>query len=384
MAAPERGVWRKRVILTLASTALSLAIGEVAVRALGVIDPAFRDVDPVLGWAPTPGVEGWWTREGHGYVAITEHGFRGVDVAPGPPREGVLRVAILGDSFTEARQVALEDAYPSVLEGALDRCRDEEVEVLAFGVSGYGPAQERLLFEHRVAAYRPDVVLLAFFTGNDVADAHPALRSNNDPSPYYSLEDGELVLDASFRDSEEYRERASTSPWLWLRRSSHLVRLVVTAIRHSGRERGRGGELGIDPAVYSEPRDATWRDAWARTEAIVEALDRDVRAQGARFFVVSLTNAVQVDPDPAMRERYREEIGAADLMYPDRRIEALGARAGIPVLLLVPLMRAHAEREQVQLHGFANTAMGTGHWNERGHRVAAEEIARWLCAAIGR
>ena len=56
-------------------------------------------------------------------------------------------------------------------------------------MSNYGTAQELLTLRQCVWRYDPDLVLLAFFTGNDVWDNSRALK--NDPEvPYFSLEDG--------------------------------------------------------------------------------------------------------------------------------------------------------------------------------------------------
>lgn len=369
----------KRLVLTLISTAFSLGIAEAAVRVLGVTDPVFRDSDPVLGWVPAPGAHGWWTREGRGYVAITDHGFRGVDLPPGRAPSGTLRIALVGDSYVEARQVALEDSIGARLPRELESCAPGPVEVLAFGVSGYGTAQEYLLFRERIARYHPDVVLLAFLTGNDVADNQPDVRMNDDPSPYFSLgPGGALVLDTSFAETEEYRTRASDAGWLWFRRHSQLVRALYGIGGH-GNGAARG-ELGLSDEVYSPPVTPGWQDAWARTEAILAHYARDVEREGARFAVVTLSNAIQVDPEPDARERYRAAIHADDLDYPDHRVAEAGARDGYPVLNLAPALRVYAETYHEWVHGFPNTTMGTGHWNETGHRVGAEETARWLCA----
>jgi hypothetical protein len=377
-AAPKPAAW-KRALLMLVSTAFSLAIAEAAVRAMGVTDPVLRDADPVLGWAPIPDADGWWTREGHGHVHITEHGFRGVDEAPGRAPEGTLRVALIGDSYVEARQIALESTIGARLEPDLARCLGRPVDVQAFGVSGFGTTQEYLLYRERVAAYHPDLVLLALLTGNDVADEVASIRMDDDPSPYFTRDArGGLVLDTSFRTSEVFRSRTSDSGMLWLRRHSQLVR-ALRAIGGHGNGAARG-ELGLSDEAYGPPRTDAWREAWAITEAVLVRFAADVRADGSQFGVVVLSNAIQVDPDAAVRERYRESIGADDLFYPDRRIEAAGARDDYAVLALAPRLRAYAESHGVQLHGFPNTAMGTGHWNEEGHRVASEESARWVCA----
>jgi hypothetical protein len=311
-------------------------------------------------------------------VHITQYGFRGVDVAPGHPADGVLRIALVGDSYIEARQVALEDTIGMRLEREL-ACLHQPVEVLAFGVSGFGTAQEYLLYDARVRAYHPDIVVLAFLTGNDIGDNDADTRMDDDPSPYFSVgTDGSLVLDDSFRTSPQYLARERDSGFLWLRRHSQLVRAVF-AIGGHGNGAARG-ELGLSDEVYAPPVTDAWRTAWSRTEAILARYARDVSADGARFEVVVLSNAIQVDPDPAARERYREAVHSDDLFYPDHRIAAAGARDGYPVLELAPLLRAYAEEHPTQLHGFPTTAMGTGHWNEEGHRVAAARVATWMCS----
>ena len=40
----------------------------------------------------------------------------------------------------------------------------------------------------------------------------------------------------------------------------------------------------------------------------------------------------------------------------------------------------YAEEHKVFLHGFPNTQMGGGHWNETGHALAADLIAKHPCA----
>ncbi|MFK7985601.1 MAG: SGNH/GDSL hydrolase family protein [Sandaracinaceae bacterium] len=373
----RRRKWLKRGGLALASTLFSLLLAEGALSVLGIGDPVLRDVDPVLGWAPIAGAEGWWTREGRGHVVITEHGFRGVLVPEGKP-PGTLRVVVLGDSYTEARQVALEDSFGVRLEAGLNTCHDAPVEVLAFGVSGYGTAQQRVLLEHRVWDFDPDVVIVAFLTGNDVADNHPALRVSGDPAPYYVFENGALVLDDSFTESEDFRRRTEGGWSRDLRRRSRLVRMVSGLGRTRRHHAGRG-ELGLRDEIYDPTPSGDWEEAWARTDAILAAMNRDVTARGARFGVVTLSNAVQVDPDPAVREAFRARLGVPDLEAPDRRIRSFGEREGFEVLTLVPILRAHAEEHDVQLHGFENTEMGAGHWNEAGHRVAANAMSEWLC-----
>ncbi|HVT18767.1 MAG TPA: hypothetical protein VHQ90_21610 [Thermoanaerobaculia bacterium] len=53
-------------------------------------------------------------------------------------------------------------------------------------MAGYGTAQELLTLRHEVWRYAPDLVLLAFYTGNDVRNNERRLEQ--DPSrPYFIL-----------------------------------------------------------------------------------------------------------------------------------------------------------------------------------------------------
>ena len=80
-------------------------------------------------------------------------------------REGDLRVAVVGDSFTFGWGVLREDAYPSQLERLLNEPGGNKAryEVLNFGVASYSIHDEALLIEHRVLEWRPDVLVVGYF-----------------------------------------------------------------------------------------------------------------------------------------------------------------------------------------------------------------------------
>ena len=69
-----------------------------------------------------------------------------------------------------------------------------------------------------------------------------------------------------------------------------------------------------------------------------------------------------------------------DLFYPDTRLHRLAEREGFKVITLAPTFQQYAETHQEYPHGFENTIMGFGHWNERGHRVAGEHLSKYFCA----
>jgi hypothetical protein len=384
-----------RLALLAASTLVTLLVAEAALRIAGVGYPNFYGPDPERGWSLLPGAAGRWTREGNAEVRINSDGLRDREHAAAKP-PGVYRIAILGDSCAEALQVPLDETFGARLEGELGACpalRGRRVETLNFGVSGYGTAQELLTLRSRVWKYRPDLVLLAFYGGNDVRNNYRPLEQ--DPlRPYFLLDRGALRLDDSFRASEGYRLRRSLPAralYALFNRSRllQLGKMAKSALDgYVGAWKARRvttqpiEELGLDNAVYQPPADAAWRDAWEVTEAMLREMDAEARRHGARLAVASLSTPIQVDPRPARRRAFARELHVPDLSYPDRRLAGFGRAAGIPVLPLAPPLADYAARTGRYLHGFPNTRPGEGHWNAAGHREAARLLAAWICAGM--
>src|SRR5262245_3912642 len=133
---------------------------------------------------------------------------------PGDRHGASRRRAAMGDSYAEAKQVSMAEAFWSVAARELERCDalpTSGVEVINFGVSGYSTAQELRLSQSKAREYAPDLVLLAFHVTNDLADTSRALDENA-MRPYYALREGELVLDDSFVRSDAFARR-QTLAW---------------------------------------------------------------------------------------------------------------------------------------------------------------------------
>ncbi|MBI5474843.1 MAG: hypothetical protein HY961_21085 [Ignavibacteriae bacterium] len=71
------------------------------------------------------------------------------------------RITILGDSFTFGFRVAEENSLPHKLENILrDSLRSDDVAVLNAGLTSHSPRTEIQVYEGKVRAYRPNVVVL--------------------------------------------------------------------------------------------------------------------------------------------------------------------------------------------------------------------------------
>ena len=385
-----RGRWSRlagNLALLTIGLVVSFLVCEVALRVLNVSFPVYVWTDPIRGVAHIPNVKSRKkSPDGESWVRINSDGMRGPD-AELTAAPGTYRVALLGDSFIEAFEVPYSKTVGELVEKRLSTLRGTPVEVLNFGNGGYGTAQELLTLRHVVWKYKPDLVVLAVTTGNDIADNYRRLKRSN-YVPYFVYQGDSLVLDSSFVENREYRSRA-----LWTRmllgvvRHSRLAQLVNRA-RHLGRKDERqqqnagavpGDELGLRDEVQLPPTTPDWREAWRVTEGLLVMMRDECRRHGTPLAVVTLTRGIQVSPVKEEKERFLKELGAADMYYPEHRISELGKREGIPVLNLAPGMAEEAEERKVYFHQDRDE-LGTGHWNEAGHEAAAERIAPWLAS----
>jgi len=395
---------RRRLGLMLFGLIFGLVIAEVALRVIGYSYPEFYVTDSARGYALRPNAAGWYRKENQVYVQINSDGLRDREHSKSKP-PNTIRVAIVGDSYPEALQVPLEAAFWQILQSQLSSCsgNQKRVEVINFGVSGYGTGQELITLREHVWQYSPDVVLLAVTTNNDITDNSLVLKKAHDV-PYFTLKDNQLQLDESFRNTPEFKWRQSVPGRIgrWFRDHFRVVqaiieghragRLKLAAWRSSRAEskpttvQPQGGgtptvrseELGTDNLIYREPQDETWKSAWQVTEKLIETMRDEVQAHKAKFFVATLSNGIQVAPSAQVRADFLKRVGATDLFYPDYRIKNLGARGGFVVINLAPELQAYAERNNVFLHGFG-TDLGSGHWNEKGHQIAGELLAKKMC-----
>jgi hypothetical protein len=389
---------RRALALVVFGLGMGVLLLEVGLRVLGIAHPRITRHDEFRGKAYRPNVAWHQRDEGDALVRMNSAGFRDVERPLAKP-PGTVRLAVLGDSFVDALQVPFDSAFTRVVERRLSACRAfgaTRVEVLNFGVSGYGTAQQLQTYRHVVRGYDPDVVLLAFLAANDVRDNGAALFK--DPQrPYFTLDGDSLVLDTTFR------RRAGRWPD-WVRGAAFAVldRSRVAQVAYRARMRAREAarlelihgksdvlgdaphqELGLDNMVYRPADHPAWREAWRVTEALLDQLRREATTDGAGFLIVTIPSSIQVHPEEALRAAFLETLGVDSLTAPELRVAAWGAAHAVPVVRLSPRMTAFATARHAWLHGFPNTRPGYGHWNALGHALAGQLIAEAVAERFG-
>lgn len=377
--------WLGITTLIVFGFGLALAFADLGIRLANRRFPYFYSYDDYCGWVHNPGAHGWYRQEGVAYVRINQDGFRGPDYSQRKP-PGVIRVAVLGDSYVEAIQVPEDKTFTAVIGRELGDCpllKGKRIEAINFGVNGYGTAQELMTLRRKVWQYSPDIVVLAIFLGNDVRNNSVVLEGNQ-CRPFYIYQDGQLRLTGPLVDSPKYRI------WCAARFDYRDLRFVGL-FKNAWEALMQGAaaptaehpvERAINYDIYKPPADRAWADAWQVTEALISVTHDEVARHHAMFLAVTEDTGIQVWPDPQTRKRFEEKLGVSDLFYPDRRIAELGRRNQFEVLTLAPVLQSYAETHHVFLHGFKNTPMGFGHWNEAGHEQAGRAIAAKLCKML--
>src|SRR5581483_7943889 len=110
--------------LILAAVVLAFVIAEEALRIAGISYPNFSSFwtrDPYCGVVLLPGASGWWTKEGRAFVVINSDGMRDREHTIAKP-PNTFRIAVLGDSYAEALQVSVQEAFWAVMQRELAAC----------------------------------------------------------------------------------------------------------------------------------------------------------------------------------------------------------------------------------------------------------------------
>jgi lysophospholipase L1-like esterase len=353
---------------------------EVGVRWLVKVPDQLFMTDPVVGVGHIPGKTGRWTStEFDVPVRINRDGFRDRERTEAKPA-GTRRIVILGDSFAEALQVPLEESFPALLEAQLGGGR-APVEVLNLGVSSTGTGQQLLVFRDHGRRYAPDLVVLAFFTGNDFRNSSRVL--DGDPVLTYPVigPDGRIARDAEGQPRFT-AVRSTGALRQFLREHLASYRFFAPRVRSIGPLTAwlpwlftTGSATATVDGGPDESRDGpgpskAWRQAVDVTLELLGDLQREVERAGARFFVVVIPAPWEVSagPPPGLTA----SVPGWDLDRPERAVLETLARRGVPAVSVRERLRTETER------GHAVFFAQDGHLNADGHRAVAEVLSAAL------
>jgi lysophospholipase L1-like esterase len=307
-------------------------------------------------------------------VEFNGHGMVGPE-RPFDKPAGIRRVLLLGDSYTASLQVPYDSSWARELELALG----PGWEVLNAGVSGYGT--DNALFYLREVGWRfdPDLVLLTFFTSNDVSDNHYELYRRTGATltkPHFTLEQSGLTLRAAPVVS------SGPNPLNLLREHSHLYLFTARTVKRmmTRQQSRRAGERGVplNWLVYRRELSPEFEVAWQTTAGLLEMLRDEAHAYGAPIAVSLMPAGWRIEPEDRARlyETYPDMLDETqwDLEQPDRRVRIILDELQIPVHDLTPELT----RARGQSHG----RLFLDHLTPEGHRVVGKALVPFVLDAV--
>ena len=336
--------------------------------------PQLHRIDAVLGWRYAAN----YKEHTHcGVVQLNAAGLRSDREYAATPPPGILRIAAFGDSFVFGSEVGNKDAWPAIIE------RDNRaIEVLNYGVPGWGTDQAYLRYLLEGTGYSPHVVIVGF-------PPHALSRAVNVYRRFFSHADaplfkprfllgpeGELTLvECPVRDRKDYQvildypsavtQFGKNDQWYCplvyanpVHDYSATVRLMSAAGTRLWRRYVHKDRL-IRGGVFNS-RSSAFKIQCAVCEAFVEA----IRAAGAQPLIVIFADRKGVQAKRRGKERLvydplMEHLRARGIDFVDAA-EAFGGLAG----------------QVCESEWFAPD----GHYSPAGNRI----VAAWLNEQIGK
>ncbi|MBI4446667.1 MAG: SGNH/GDSL hydrolase family protein [Acidobacteria bacterium] len=289
------------------------------------------------------------------------------------PASNVLRIAAIGDSFVYG-VVGYDDNLMTLLEGELSK--ETGVEVMNFGVPGAGPTDYLEILRLDVLKYRPDVVLLNIYVGNDLRDGLARDRFFVAGFPA-----GAKVVTNPLQ--------AVVDPARW--NLYHLVRIF--SLSYTSARNASFGHFVEEKGTYSPEFYGQYASrqlkAFLRKEGpskneirvqrYLDAIVNVSRREDALAVLAIFPTEYQVDArflETALSYS-RHELSDLDLERPQRRLLEWAREHRVPAIDLLPSFRSAAKNERLY-------AKNDGHWNRKGNGLAAQVLARELTPLLQR
>jgi hypothetical protein len=354
---------------------------------LGILNQLIEDqetytqFDPVLGWSIRPDrkVE----HQGATYTS-NSIGIRALrSYSPEPP-QGITRIAAFGPSFTHGDEVSDEATWTYQLEQARS-----DLEVMNWGVGGYGTDQAFLRYTHQGTAYAPHIVLIGYEAENlyrNVNRFRPFYQSRTErplTKPVFALEGEGLELlpnpfssptalrDAVLQDPGGFLDTMCTTDYYCLKpgyrqfvldhlKSFRLLRTLAFALCYPQIDKTRGTALVRSYAGPLSPAEET-------TLRVMRAFAEEVRRNAGVPVIV-------VFPDTITMEEYTSGempgYGSVIAQLQDEGIHALD---------LTDAFVAAMHEGDMEFDAFISP-LG-GHYNETGNRVVSQAVLDYLVQA---
>src|SRR5208283_2262355 len=300
-------------------------------------------------------------------VTFNSLGIRGKEpIIPKPPN--CYRILLLGDSTIEAAQVAQQTSVEKRLEVRLaEHFEEPRLEVVSYGVSGWSPSLEYLYYKNEGARLTPDLVILCVGV-TDVTEDNAYFKSMKTDEKDVPLA---VAPSTVFRWADRTVHRLKLYYLLtdvYTRRAYRKRALQVNA-KLANRTRISQSTLATLNQEYSSEDEMLWQ----RTKKYILALKEMTAECGQEFVLVCIPCPAQVPNQWSLGKQVYGLLGT-DCIASSKLQEVLkefAANNGIHFVDLLPTFKEAGKSEKL-------TFDYDGHFNERGHDLAARCIADYV------
>ncbi len=189
----------KFIGIFLLTTAVMMLLLEAYIRGGRIESTLNTDVDPDVGRIRLANAQYIFYNEGMSIGEFNKYGYIGPAYSP-QKSANTIRIALLGDSYTEGLYMAEERHFRALLERALQEKHPEKtVQLLNFGRSGFDLSDMYAYEKNFVSKFNPDLVLY-------LINPFDFIQRNTDPLvPHWYLENDSLKLNMKFTEGSDHK-----------------------------------------------------------------------------------------------------------------------------------------------------------------------------------
>lgn len=279
---------------------------------------------------------------------------------------GMLRVAVIGDSYVHGSFVDVHEGFPEVLERQLNGA-GLKAEVFRFGMDGAPLSQYLHVLRKEVKAYRPDVVIVPLIH-NDFDESYRVLKTRYASSfMKVTSDDAGRAVEiepADFRPGiADMLRNFRTFRYLYYKTNAYLVLKSYVSRLFWGGNEDWAPEFVSSAVDIRRINDHTRNRFFARY--ILRQMQALAKAEGFKLVLAmdGVREAIYEGIEP-----HRYEVGRLNIIARE-----VTGELGLPFL---DLQRTFADDYAVNKQRFEFAY--DWHWNVRGNLIAGQAIARLL------
>lgn len=348
----------KNIFLLIAVVLITLAFLEVIVRIFLPQNLNYTKFDSILMYRHIPDFEVKYSRqEFSNTVKFSSKGLRDYEYSYGKPN-GVYRMLLLGSSFSQALQVQLNQTYENVLEKKLNENLNGKYEVINTAVGGWGTAQELFFLRTEGLKYKPDLILLDF-SMRDITE--------NAISPLVSLENGAIAEHIPVKAS------LAKKALLFCSRYSHLCSLTQTVLLSDLNKKPNAKKTTAKQDLFYKNPSLEANNEIEKTFLLIKSIKDAADSNKIPLVMLIIPHREQVDDSKF--EEFIKQYGLNEKELEHDKIQKLAVKFARENKIEVFDMLPYFRQKNANNTFYFNI---DGHWNVRGHELAAELLYGYL------